>query len=149
MAAGNFTVYGLAKLAVEQGSINLTTGSTNLFAVLVTSTYTPASTDSTYANISANEAAGTGYTAGGQLLTSVSLTQAAGVVTFTSAAASWPTSTITARYLVIVRRVAAGTAASTDPIVGYVDLTGSGTGLSSTAGTFSVTPNASGWFTLT
>lgn len=148
MAAGNFTLYSNAKLLAFQAGLNLSTASANLFGVLVVTAYTPAATHSTYADISANEATGTAYTAGGQALTSVSLTQTSGTVTFTSASATWSASTITARYFVIVRRASAGTAASTDPLVGYVDLTGGGS-LSSTAGSFTVNPNASGWFTAT
>ena len=149
MAAGNFTIYANAKLLALQGSMNLSTSSANLFGVLATTAYTPnANADSTYANVSANEASGTGYTAGGQALGSVSLTLSGATATFTSASATWSNSTITARYFVIVRRAAAGTAASTDPLLGYFDMTGGGS-LSSTSGPFTANPNASGWFTLT
>jgi hypothetical protein len=150
MAAGNFTLYQNAKLLMEQAALNLSSASANVFGVLVTNSYTPAvTTDSTYANVSGNEASGTGYTAGGQVLTSVVLSATGGTVTFTSAALSWASSTISARYLVLIRRVTAGTPVSTDPLVGYVDLVGSSANISTSNGTFSVTPNASGWFTAT
>jgi hypothetical protein len=150
MAAGNFTLDASAKLLALQGSLNLSTSSANIFGVLVTNTDTPAPiTDSTYASISANEASGTGYTAGGQVMTGVSLTGSAGTVTFTTAAITWASSTISARYLFLVRRATAGTASSSDPLIGFVDLVGSSANLSTVNGSFTVTPNASGWFTLT
>lgn len=151
MAAGNWTVYQAAKLSLTQGAINLTSGAANIACVLVAAAYTPApTTDSTYANISGNEITGTGYTAGGQIITSETDAAAGGTVTFTSAAVSWASSTITAKWAVLVYRAAAGTAASTDKLLCYVDLnTASGSStVSTTAGTFTITMSGSGIFTL-
>lgn len=147
MAAGNWTLYQAAKLTLTQGGIVL--GTDTLVGVLVLAAYTPAvNTDATYANISANEATGTGYTAGGQVMTGVTDTATGGVVTLTSAALSWPSSTITAKYCAILKR-AAGATASTDKLLCYVDLNSGGGSVSTTSGTLSITMNASGIFTLT
>jgi hypothetical protein len=150
MAVGNFTLYNNAKLLLAQAALNLSASNANIFAVLATNTYAPAvTTDTTYANVSTNEATGTGYTAGGLVLTSTTLAQASGTVTFSSGAVTWSASTITARYFVLIRRATAGTATSTDPLIGFVDLVGSSGSVSSTSGAFTVTPSGSGWFTLT
>lgn len=150
MAAGNWTVFQSAKLALTQGAINLTSGANNVACVLVTSGYTPAvNTHSTYADISGSEASGTGYTAGGVIITSETDTATGGTVTFTSAAVSWASSTVTAKYAVLVYRTSAGTAAAGDRLICYVDLNSGGGSVSTTSGTFTITMNASGILTLT
>lgn len=149
MAAGNWTLYQSFKLGLTQAGFNLTSGAANVAMVLVAAAYTPAATtDTTYANISANEVTGTGYTAGGQIVTSETDTASGGTVTVNAGAASWASSTITAKYAVLVYRATAGTPASTDKLIGYVDLNSGGGAISSTASTFSVT-SSSGFFTLT
>lgn len=114
---------------------------------LVTSAYTPnQDTHDYWDDVSANEASGTGYTAGGATLGSKTVTYTAGtnVTTFDAADVSWTTSTITARYAVIYDDSPA--TAATKPLIGYVDF---GTDQSSSAGTFSIVWNASGIFTTT
>lgn len=102
---------------------------------LVTATYTPAqATDQYWSTPVANEVAGTGYTAGGMTLASKTAATSGLVTTFTGAATSWPTSTITARYAVVYDSTP-GTSAS-DPLIAYVDF---GANVSSTAGTFTIT----------
>lgn len=113
---------------------------------LVTSTYTPnQDTHDYYDDVSANEASGTGYTAGGATLTSKTVTYdtATNKQTFDAADVSWASSTITARYAVIYKATGTG---STSPLIGYVDF---GTDQSSSAGTFTIQWNASGIFTAT
>lgn len=149
MAAGTFTVLDRAKLKMVNGTVNL--GSDTFKAALAAASWTPTSayagtsTDARYADLGADEISGTGYTATGQALTSVSLTRSAGVVTFTSAAPSWATSTITAKWLVVYDNTS-----TNKDIIGYMDLnTASGSStVSTTSGTLTVNPNASGWFTL-
>lgn len=223
MAVGNVTLYPSAKLLMAQGALNLSSASANIFGVLATTSYTPAlNTDSTYAAISPYEASGTGYTAGGQAATSVSLTTTGGAVftatisgatmtvsgvtsgalavgaqlfatgvyvagvpvtitalgtgtggtgtytistsaltvstatpmtalamtTFTSAAFSWASSTIAARYFALIRRATVGSPVSSDPLLGLCDLSEAAANVSTTNGTFVVTPAASGWFAL-
>jgi hypothetical protein len=114
--------------------------------MLTTSAYTPDQDAHQYKSDVTNEVAGTGYTAGGAALTSVTIgyTAATNVIKFNSAAVSWSTATITARYAVIYDSTPASDA--TRPLYGYQNF---GADVSSTAGTFTVTPNAAGWFTIT
>lgn len=148
MAAGSFTVLNTAKLKIVNGTIAL--GSHAFKAALFTSslsisaTFTGTSTNAQYGDLSNEVANGNGYLTGGATLSSVSLTGSTGTVTFTSAAPSWSSATFTAKYLVIYDN----TNANKD-IVGFMDLdTGAPSGDSATAGTFTVNPNASGWFTI-
>lgn len=113
---------------------------------LCTSTYTPNQDTHDYFNDITNEVTGTGYTAGGATLASKTVNYTAGTNTtaFDAADVSWTTSTITARYAIIYVDTAG--AASTDPLIGYVDF---GADVSSTAGTFQITWDAAGIFTIT
>ena len=113
---------------------------------LVTSSYTPDQDAHDYwDDVSANEASGTGYTAGGATLASKTVGYTAGtnVTKFDAADVSWAASTVTARYAVIY--VDTGSAA-TSPLIGYVDF---GSNQSSSAGTFSIVWDAAGIFTTT
>lgn len=86
---------------------------------------------------------GNGYTTGGATLGSKTCTVASKVTTFDAADVAWSASTITARYAVIY--YATGIAA-TSLLIGYVDF---GADQSSSSGTFQITWNASGIFTIT
>jgi hypothetical protein len=146
MAAGSVTVYSPAALALGTAGFNLS--SDTIVCLLLGSGYTPdATAHSTFANVSAQEVTGTGYTAGGLALTSQSWTTSGGVATFTAANVTWANSTITARYAVLVRRAGASLV-SGDRLLAYVDLTGGGT-ISSTSAAFTIQWNASGIFTMT
>lgn len=84
-----------------------------------------------------NEVTGTGYTAGGNAITGVTVSAVDTTndrVDITFPAVSWPTATITARYGIIRKR--RGGAASADELVMQVDF---GSDIASTGGTFSVT----------
>lgn len=148
MPAGAWRVYGAAAEAIHRGTLDLDTHTFRM--VLVTASHTPnQSTHSTWADMSANEVVGTGYTASGKLLT-CTVGRSGLVVTFDCDDQSWTTSTITAKYAVIVRDADAnGTLASTDPLLCFCDLETAGGSVSSTAGTFAVTINASGVFATT
>ena len=150
MAAGPFVFSQPAKLNMFEGATALLkTGSANYRLALVTSAWTPApTTDEVWATLSANEiAGGTGYTTGGATLTSVTLTQTAGVVKFTSAAQVWTASggSIAAwRYGVVYYL---GTLnGKVNPIVGYFlgDSTPADVPATTTGNTLTVTPNAAG-----
>lgn len=145
MAAGSFTLYDNVVLAISDGGINL--GSDTLVLTLHTTSYTPAvSTDATWANVSASElTTANGYTAGGVSLSKTN-TLASGTVTFTASAATWSSFSATFRYGVITRRAGASLA-STDKLVCYCDL-GGGSSVTGGGGTLTITPNASGIFTI-
>lgn len=88
-----------------------------------------------------NEVSGTGYTAGGALLTGTTFTGAAGIATFDATDASWTTSTITnARGALVYADVLAGNNA-----IVCINL---GADYSTSAGTLLVTWAAAGLFAL-
>lgn len=107
---------------------------------LVTSTYTADVDAHDFFDDITNEVSGTGYTAGGATLASVTVsadnTDNEGV--FDAADTSWTTATITARGAVIYKST--GTA-STSPLICYIDF---GADKVSTAGTFLITWAAEG-----
>ena len=147
MAAGSFTVYSNAALGMSKGSFNL--ASDTLVMTLLTSSYTPApNTDATWTTISANEVStGSGYTAGGVVLSGVSDTLSSATVTFTCTAPTWASFSAVFRSAVIVRR-AGGALAGTDLLLSYCDCSGGGS-ITGGGGTLTITPNASGIFTIT
>jgi hypothetical protein len=148
MPVGSFKVYGAAAEAIAKNTVDLDSNTFRM--VLVTSGYTPnQNTHSTWADASANEASGTGYTSSGKLLTcTVNRTNL--VVTFDCDDQTWTTATITAKYAIIVKDADAnGTIASTDALLAYCDLETGGGSVSSTASSFAITINASGVFTIT
>lgn len=150
MPAGLFKIYGAANEAINKGTLDLDSNTFRM--VLVTSAYTPnQSTHSTWADVSANEATGTGYTSSGKLLTcTVNRPGGSLVTTFDCDDQTWTTATITAKYAVIVKDADAnGTLASTDALVCFADLETGGGSLSSTASSFFVGINAGGVFTAT
>lgn len=113
---------------------------------LATSAWTPNQDTNDYFDDVTNQVTGTGYTAGGATLTGVTWAYTAATNTwkFDAADVSWPSSTITARYAVIYVDTAG--AASTDPLIAYVDF---GADVATTAGTFSIVWDAAGIFTVT
>jgi len=112
---------------------------------LTTSSYSPdKDTDEFFDDIS-NEVVGAGYTADGAALTTlaVNVDTAADEVQLDSDNVQWTSATITARIAVIYKDT--GTPA-TSPLIGWVDF---GTDETVTAGTFSITVDADGWFKIT
>lgn len=149
MPTGNVTLYGAGKEGISKATIDLDTDTFQV--VLITSAHTPVvNTHATFADISANQvAAGGGYSAGGTPLASVTVTRSGGTVTFTAANTSWASSTITAKYAMVLKR-AGGSLVAGDLLLCYVDLdtTSGSSSVSTTGGTFQITWNASGIFTL-
>ena len=112
---------------------------------LTTSTYSPdKDTDEFFDDIS-NEVVGVGYTAKGETLTTaaVNVDTVNDEVQLDSDNVQWTVATITARRAVIYKDT--GTPA-TSPLIGWVDF---GTDETVTAGTFSITVDADGWFKIT
>lgn len=110
---------------------------------LCTSSYTPAQATHEFFSDITNEITGTGYTAGGKTVTTPAVAWVSTLVKFSADNVSWPTATFTARYAIIYKDT--GTA-GTSPLIAYVDF---GTNVSSAAGTFLITWDATGILTIT
>ena len=137
-------LYNNGKKNLMNGSIDLDTDTIKV--ALFTSSYTPnIDTDNDFADISANEISGTGYTAGGATLANKSVTADTtddeGV--FDADDVTWSTATITARYAVVYKST--GTPAN-DLLICYVDF---GSNQSSSASDFTIQWNAEGIVNIT
>jgi hypothetical protein len=84
-----------------------------------------------------NEVTGTGYTAGGQALTTLSVTAVGTQGKWTADPTTWSSATITARYAVIYKH--RGGASSADELVQIVDF---GSDKTSSGGDFTITWDA-------
>jgi len=139
MASG---IYNLYKQYILDNTTNgrVDWDTDTIKVALVTSGYTPNFDTHNFFDDVTNEVVGTGYTAGGATLGSVTITldTTNDRVDVDAADTSWPTSTITARGAVIYKST--GTA-STSPLIAYLDFT---TDQISSAGTFLITWNAAG-----
>jgi hypothetical protein len=122
-------VFNEAKQALLDGTLDLDTGGDALSLVLLTDSYTP-DEDDAWADMSAAEASGTGYTAGGESITGQVVTKDDGNdrAYFDFTDVTWASSTITARYAVVKRD-------SDDLVVCLLDFTSN---QSSSAGNFTV-----------
>lgn len=149
MAAGAFIFPNKTKLNFFSATDLLNPANTFKMA-LVSSAWTPDNSDTgneVWADVSANEVSATaGYTAGGNTLSSVALTQTGGVVKFTCAATVW---TSTGAFPAWRRGVvyASGTLnGKVNPIVGHFlgDSTPADVPSTTSGNTLTVTPNASG-----
>lgn len=131
-------IYNSFKRDIMNGGIDLDTDTIKV--ALVTSTYTPDQDAHDNFDDVTNEVSGTGYTAGGATLGSVTVTadntDNEGV--FDAADTAWATSTITARGAVVYKSTGV---ASTSKLICYFDF---GSDQVSTAGTFTITWNAEG-----
>lgn len=137
-------VYGAFIDHLAQKRIDIDTDTIKI--ALCTSAYTPSQDTHDFFNDITGEVSGTGYTAGGATLSSVTWAYTSGtnVWKFDAADVSWTGSTITARYAVIYVDTAG--ASSTDPLIAYIDF---GADISTTTGTFNIVFDAAGIFTIT
>ena len=150
MPAGAFVIYGNAKHQLVDGNLDIDTQAFRM--VLLTSSYTPnANAHAAYSSLSTAEVAnGGGYTTHGKLLTMTSTDGGTGTTTVDCDDQNWTSSTITAKYAVIVRDGDAnGALAAGDIPLCYCDLETGGGSVSTTNGTFAVNIHANGIFTLT
>jgi len=148
MAAGAWKVYGSAVEKNNKGTLDLDSNAIRI--VLLGTGYTPnQGTHATWADASANEITGTGYTAGGKLVTQT-VTRSSLVVTFDCDDQSWTSSTLSSvKWAALVRDADAnGTLASTDDLIAYCELEVGGT-VSTTGAALTITMNASGVFAFT
>jgi hypothetical protein len=129
--------------SLNAAKINLLSDTIKL--MLLGAGYTPArGTHQFKSDVVAQEITGTGYTAGGNTIGAMANAVAANVYTITGANASWPAATFSANYAALYDSTPATDA--TRPLIGYVDFGGA---QSPSAGTLSVTWNASGIGTVT
>lgn len=143
------TASGLYGLTLEKqfiDTIGLSLESETAVKVLmVTDTETPDFTaDAFRSAVTANEVSGTGYTAGGNTLTTTEITLASGVLTYDAADVSWSSSTIS-NAMAGAGYFARGGADTADELIFLSDFV---TAASSSSGTFTIQWNASGIFTV-
>ena len=139
MASG---LYGITFLNALKNTLALDLDDTTadrFKVMLVTSSYTPDFGTHDFKSDVTNEVTGTGYSADGKSLTSVTLTQSGGTITFDAADVTWASSTITARGAVVYDT------GTSNALVCYIDF---GSDKSSSSGDFVLSFNASGIFTL-
>ena len=136
--------FGKAFLAMLNKEIDWTADTIKV--MLCTSSFTPDQDAMDYQDDITNEVSGTGYTAGGATLANASIgyTGATNVVKLDGDDVTWGSSTITARYAVIVDTTPGSS--STNPVLGYVDF---GEDKSSSGGDFTIQWNADGILTIT
>lgn len=137
-------LFGRFMETLGQKELNLETDTIKV--MLCTSSYVPDQDTHDYKSDVTNEVVGTGYDAGGKTLTGVSWSYNASTNTMVLDATdvSWTGSTIVARSAVLYDATPGSDA--TRPLIGYVDF---GADVSTTAGTFQITWNASGIVNLT
>lgn len=147
MAAGTYIIPNVTKLKLVDGTHDL---DTHVFKMALTTstqalsaTFAGTSGNARYSDLTAQVANGNGYTTGGKTLV-MSVSQNAGTVTVNCDQQVWTGATFTAKYAVIYNDTDANKS-----ILAVVDLeTTVGTGLSPSNGSLTVTPNASGIFTI-
>lgn len=134
------TIYGNGMKKIQNGNIDLDTDTFK--ALLTTSSYTPDQDAHDFRDDVTNEITGTGYTAGGATLASAAATYdtATDQIRLDAADTTWTTSTLTARIAVVYKST--GTS-STSPLIAFVNF---GADVSTTAGTFQITWDATGIF---
>jgi hypothetical protein len=111
-------IYNSYKADQMNGAIDLDTDTIKV--MLVTSTYAPLATHAKRSDVT-NEVAGTGYTAGGEIIASSVVSVVAGKGRWDAIDTTWATSTITARGAVLYK--SRGGAATADELIGYLDFT--------------------------
>jgi hypothetical protein len=131
-------VYTSALLDEAKGNIDYDTDT--FYIMLLTSAYTPSAAHAKRSDLTASEVTGTGYTAGGQALTGVTVTASGTNVIIDATDPVWPSSTITARYGAIYKH--RGGAATADELVCLKDFGGN---VISTSGSFTVTLGVDGF----
>ena len=95
-------------------------------------------------DVTANEVSGTGYTAGGVVITSTEITLSGGVLTYDSADPSWAASTITSA-MAAVGYFGRGGADTADELMWLSDFISPA---SSSSGLFTIQVAAAGWWTV-
>lgn len=140
------TLYNSFKTKLIDSSTKINFASDTIKVALVTSSYTPdIDTHDFWDDVSANEASGTGYTAGGQTIANpvVSTDTTNDKGRFDGHDVVWTiSSALSARYAVMYKST--GTS-STSPLIGYIDF---GSTYSLSSGTLTITWSANGALTI-
>lgn len=145
MAAGAFFIFNIAKKKIGDGTFDLDTHTFKMALSTATqsldATFAGSSTDARYADLTNEVANGNGYTTGGKTLTATWV-RATGTITWDVDDQAWTASTFTAKYAVIYDNTS-----TNKDLLAACELE-SGSTVTVTAGTLTVTINASGVFTL-
>jgi hypothetical protein len=148
MAAGKWKLYNATKEYIGDGTIDLDTNTFNI-ALFTSASNANTLSNSVLADLTNQVAGGTGYTTGGQALTSVTWSQTGGTATFDAANVEWTAASgsITARFAVIYRTGTVNTV--TDALVAVCLLDTTPADVTATDGNkLQINFNASGIFTL-
>jgi len=140
------TKYNLWQLNQLNGSAVIDWDTDTIKVSLSSSIYTPNAATHNFFDDITNEVTGTNYTAGGETIGSVAVTESAGVTTVDGADVTWTQSGAgftNARYAILYKDTGA---AATSPLVGYIDFT---TDKGNVNGDLTVQWNAAGIFTQT
>ena len=118
------------------------TGSDTFKCAMITNSSTPNfETHDHWSDLSGNEVSGSGYSAGGAALASITLGNASGTLKFDAADTSWTTATISSARAAVIY----DDTLTNDPLICLVNF---GADYASSAGTFQITWNASGIWTI-
>jgi hypothetical protein len=139
-ASGLFVLTFRDILDASQLAVN--TGSDTIKVAMITNSSTPNfETHDHWSDLSSNEVSGSGYSAGGATLGSITLANASGTLKFDAADTSWTTATISSARAAVVY----DDTLTNDPLICLVNF---GADYASSAGTFQITWNASGIWTI-
>ena len=139
-ASGLFVLTFRDILDASQLAVN--TGSDTIKVAMITNSSTPNfETHDHWSDLSGNEVSGTNYSAGGVALASITLANASGTLKFDAADTSWTTATISSARAAVVY----DDTLTNDPLICLVNF---GADYASSAGTFQITWNASGIWTI-
>ena len=145
MAVSAWVVNNYAKLKIGNATINLSDNALFRMALYTaTASATLVAGDVSVQGSLAGEATGGGYSAGGEQLTGITWTESGGTVTFDSTAYVVTGSIAAIKYAVIVASVGA----TSGHILCYSKLSTANFAVTG-SNTLTITPNASGIFTLT
>lgn len=142
---GAYTILNLAKLKAMNGTVNLSSDTFHIVlcnsSQVLSAAFLGASNNAQYSDLTGELSTANGYTVGGIVVPSTSLSQAAGVVTFNAGNPTWTLTGggVTFKYAVIVD----WTAANKD-IMFYCDMDTSGGTVSPVAGSLQIQTSASG-----
>lgn len=144
MSAGNFTLLNIAKKKIGDGTFDLDSHAFKLALTTdvqsLTAAFSGTSTNAQYSDLT-NEMTGTGYSAGGVTLGSVTWTRASGTVTFDAADVVITGLTGTFKYGVIYDNTS-----SNKDILAYIDFDTTPGSITVSGTTLTITFDAAGIF---